>query len=227
MALVLQKRAFNRSRNELVNSEEAIEAVRNDPLGDNNYEAVRFKFNYFTDRLKLYETRRDDLKTAVQEDELDVLISKESDDLHKKLSSWLLDVETSLKLYQILRGKKTEDYEGLPLDNVADEYINPIDEPFPDEVLNRDEFTEDTCDEEEELKLHNDETTPSSMETGTECPGPDTMVTTEDDDFSDKSNVSDDLKILDMTTPELELGKDPPELDYDGSVEGDIGKTSQ
>ncbi|KAI5709004.1 hypothetical protein M8J76_008020 [Diaphorina citri] len=127
----------------------------------------------------------------------------------------------------ILRGKKTEDYEGLPLNNVADEYINPIDEPFPDEVLNRDEFTEETCDEEEELKLHNDETTPSSMETGTECPGPDTMVTTEDDDFSDKSIVSDDLKILDMTTPELELGKDPPELDYDGSVEGDIGKTSQ
>ncbi|KAI5708675.1 hypothetical protein M8J76_000834 [Diaphorina citri] len=56
------------------------------------------------------------------------------------------------------------------------------------------------------------------METGTECPGPDTMVTTEDDDVSDKSIVSDDLKILEMTTPELELGKDHPELDYDGSV---------
>ncbi|KAI5749985.1 hypothetical protein M8J76_011894 [Diaphorina citri] len=57
------------------------------------------------------------------------------------------------------------------------------------------------------------------METRTECPGPDTMVTTEDDDdVSDKIIVSDDLKILEMTTPELELGKDPPELDYDGSV---------
>ncbi|XP_026687469.1 uncharacterized protein LOC103520631 [Diaphorina citri] len=63
------------------------------------------------------------------------------------------------------------------------------------------------------------------METGTECPGPDTMVTAEDDDVSDKSIVSDDLKILEMTTPELELGKDPPELDHDGSIQEPINWT--
>ncbi|KAI5752234.1 hypothetical protein M8J77_015083 [Diaphorina citri] len=225
MALVLQKRAFNRSRNELVNSEKAIEAVKNGHLGDYNYEAVRFKCNYFSDRLKIYETRRNELKTAVSEDDLDNLIPKEGEELYKKLSSWLVEIEESLTRYQILRGKKTEDYEELLLAYVADEYVNPIEDPFPDVFVCEDEFTEETCDiaEEEELMLQDDinpdEISPSGIETGTECP--DSMKTMTDD-APDESIVSDDSGIIGTNTPELESGETPLDSACDGYMRASV-----
>ncbi|KAI5738088.1 hypothetical protein M8J77_002874 [Diaphorina citri] len=224
MALVLQKRNFNRSKNELLKLEEAIEAVKNDPLGDNNYEAVRYKVRYFVDRLKLYETRRDELKTAVQEDELDILIPKEGEDLHEKLTLWLTHIEDSLLKYQILKGREEEDFEELLLllDDVVDEYISPLDDPIPDDVIDCDEVTEETCDEEEELMLEGDinpdEISPSGIETGTECAV--SMETTADDVVPDERLMNDDLKIFETTTPELESGETPLDLncDSDSSV---------
>ncbi|KAI5742480.1 hypothetical protein M8J77_007687 [Diaphorina citri] len=226
MALVLQKRTFNRSRNELVNSEKAIEAVKNDPLGDHNYEAVRIKFQYFSDRLKVYEKRRDELKTAVQGDEdLSVLIPEEGEDLYKKLFLWLTHIEESLKQYQVLRGRKEEDYDyELLLDDVVvDEYISPLDDPFPDEFIDDcDEFTED-CDmaEEEVLVLHDEvfpeyKMSPSSVMTGTECSV--SMEATEGDGVP-KCRASDGSDtLLAMTTPELESGKNPSEMTYEAST---------
>ncbi|KAI5744195.1 hypothetical protein M8J76_000032 [Diaphorina citri] len=77
--------------------------------------------------------------------------------------------------------------------------------------------TEETRDEEEELKLHDDDITPSSMETGTECSGPDTMKTMTDD-APDESIVSDDSGIFETNTPELESGETPLDSACDGYV---------
>ncbi|KAI5730359.1 hypothetical protein M8J76_012772 [Diaphorina citri] len=75
--------------------------------------------------------------------------------------------------------------------------------------------------EEEELVLHDevfpeDEMSPSSVMTGTECSV--SMEATEGDGVPEcrASDGSDTL--LEMTTPELESGKNPSEMTYDAST---------
>ncbi|KAI5733240.1 hypothetical protein M8J76_009453 [Diaphorina citri] len=66
--------------------------------------------------------------------------------------------------------------------------------------------------------INPDEISPSGIETGTECAV--SMETTADDVVPDERLMNDDLKIFETTTPELESGETPLDLncDSDSSV---------
>ncbi|KAI5748402.1 hypothetical protein M8J77_025127 [Diaphorina citri] len=108
---VVQKRNFTRSKNELVKLKEVIEGVKAKSITDDNYEGAKTLFKVFTSKLKTYETRRNDLEAVAQDEELDVLIPKESEDLYDYLSICLLDIESSLIQYQVVKRKEKEEYE--------------------------------------------------------------------------------------------------------------------
>ncbi|KAI5751481.1 hypothetical protein M8J77_007864 [Diaphorina citri] len=108
---VVQKRNFTRSKNELVKLKEVIEGVKAKSITDDNYEGAKTLFKVFTSKLKTYETRRNDLEAVAQDEDLDVLIPKESEDLYDYLSICLLDIESSLIQYQVVKRKEKEEYE--------------------------------------------------------------------------------------------------------------------
>ncbi|KAI5738230.1 hypothetical protein M8J77_004376 [Diaphorina citri] len=108
---VVQKRNFTRSKNELVKLKEVIEGVKAKSITDDNYEGVKTLFKAFTSKLKTYETRRNDLEAVAQDEDLDVLIPKESEDLYDYLSLCLLDIDSSLIQHQVVKRKEKEEYE--------------------------------------------------------------------------------------------------------------------
>ncbi|KAI5734851.1 hypothetical protein M8J77_011233 [Diaphorina citri] len=108
---VVQKRNFTRSKNELVKLKEVIEGVKAKSITDDNYEGVKTLFKAFTSKLKTYETRRNDLEVVAQDEDLDVLIPKESEDLYDYLSLCLLDIDSSLIQHQVVKRKEKEEYE--------------------------------------------------------------------------------------------------------------------
>ncbi|XP_026686803.1 uncharacterized protein LOC113471671 [Diaphorina citri] len=94
---VVQKRNFTRSKNELVKLKEVIEGVKAKSITDDNYEGAKTLFKVFTSKLKTYETRRNDLEAVAQDEDLDVLIPKESEDLYDYLYNFSVVERTDLK----------------------------------------------------------------------------------------------------------------------------------
>ncbi|KAI5723330.1 hypothetical protein M8J76_004427 [Diaphorina citri] len=99
-----------------------------------------------------------------------------------------------------------------------------------DEIFDCDEFTEETCDTTEEEELHDDvnpdgEISPSSMETGTECP--DSVETMEENLVPENCASEGSVTLLETNTPELEMGKTPLDLNCDSSVVVEEGHPSK
>lgn len=106
MAVVL-KRNFTRSRNELQRLEPQIAALKNEEITVENFETAKAEWTTYSNKISLYETRRRELELAINvEQDLNTLVSAESEELYAKEESWLR--EEHLKLVQYEANKKRE-----------------------------------------------------------------------------------------------------------------------
>uniref|UniRef100_A0A8D8W9Z1 Uncharacterized protein n=1 Tax=Cacopsylla melanoneura TaxID=428564 RepID=A0A8D8W9Z1_9HEMI len=112
MAVVVCKRNFTRSKNEITRLEDLITRLKDEDITEDSYEDMRTRWKTYSGNLNLYETRRGALEEAVGEEELlNTLVPQESEDLFANESQWLLEIEAKLVQYQSNRRREKEDIE--------------------------------------------------------------------------------------------------------------------